>query len=294
MSKRKLVLSCLTLILALILASVNTFAWFTTNSKNNLNNGNFTQPEDGEIEFVLGGKGTDEFSLNPDELITLELKISNTGETDLEINIILEQAEVTLPTIDPTFKYSKSFIDCLSYYKDDSLYDINSLIDFTDEVDDLLEYNDLFAKYVAPVSNCLQSQVFLINPNKADTINEYTANDFFTTNETFNATNLQSLPDSKLYELNKELAINDYGLTDNLKGINMDNEAVSKDASDCIFYLDEFNKLIVKGNTIDASLYLKVYFNPSIYNTFNNVTLKNSNSYLMQQIKASINVELIA
>ncbi len=285
-SKQKLVLSCISLVLVLIIASVNVYAWFTTNSKNHVSGNDFSQKVESKVEFSLGGEGIDEFMLNPGEMSTLDIEVKNGEDTDKVISINVNDAFVTLPNTDSSFRYPKSFIDTLCYYDEfDQLFDASSYMETLDAS------NDFFAKFARSMTDALKMQIYLVDVSKEDTLSSLTDQYISTIGQLSDT--LATLEHAKLHTLNYNITPNAQGLGDVNNGIDHEGKIVDSSSADCVAFINAQNQIVLKPHA-SANLFLKIYFDENAFASSligeELITLKNSNPYIKQHVK--FNIEL--
>jgi len=283
--RKSLLLSVVAIILALALVPMSVLGWFAISERNRADNVNIAVTGGsarGTLDIVLsGGQPSGTIPLDtilPGNYLYGNIMLNNTTSSEKSYKIYIDRVAVKYPNSMSGFVYDDSYIFCEDYYHNDTLIDPYAFMN-----------QQNFKKFVAPVTNALQYDMYYSSgigfatgyiPQYITSIGNATSADLESENY------IEYSPQADFIALSKERG--------------KEGELALEDGSilieEGVMYKD--GAIILDGGKI-FTLYLVLYFSPYAYTNANveymeqiiNVSLKNSNPYVMQNFAITLSIE---
>lgn len=283
--KKSLLLSIVAIILALALVPLSVLGWFAVSERNRADNVNIAVTGGsarGTLDIVLsGGQPSGTIPLDtflPGNYLYGNVILNNTTSSQKSYKIYIDRVAVKYPTSMSGFAYDDSYIFCDDYYYNNILLDPYAFMN-----------QENFKKFVAPVTNAIQYALYYNTGIGFDTnyIPQYiTSEGNASVNDLESESYIEYSPGSEFIALSKERG----------KEGELELEDGSILIEEGVMYKD--GAIILEGGKV-FTLYLVLYFSPDAYTSADvmnleeniNVTLRNSNPYVMQNFAITLSIE---
>lgn len=283
--KKSLLLSIVAIILALALVPLSVLGWFAVSEKSRADNVNIAVTGGsarGTLDIVLsGGQPSGTIPLDtflPGNYLYGNVILNNTTSSQKSYKIYIDRVAVKYPTSMSGFAYDDGYIFCDDYYYNNILLDPYTFMN-----------QENFKKFVAPVTNAIQYALYYNTGIGFDTnyIPQYiTSEGNASVNDLESESYIEYSPGSEFIALSKERG----------KEGELELEDGSILIEEGVMYKD--GAIILEGGKV-FTLYLVLYFSPNAYTSADvmnleeniNVTLRNSNPYVMQNFFITLSIE---
>lgn len=283
--KKSLLLSIVAILLALALVPLSVLGWFAVSERNRADNVNIAVTGGsarGTLDIELsGGQPSGTIPLDtflPGNYLYGNVILNNTTSSQKSYKIYIDRVAVKYPTAMSGFAYDDGYIFCDDYYYNNLLLDPYGFMN---------EAN--FKKFVAPVTNAIQYALYYNTGVGFD--NNYIPQ-YITSEGNASVDDLESesyieySPSAEFIALSKERG----------KEGELELEDGSILIEEGVMYKD--GAIILEGGKV-FTLYLVLYFSPNAYTSADvmfmeeniNVTLRNSNPYVMQNFAITLSIE---